>query len=64
MCYGTDPYSKSLTCYRLKGNNNLPKEISLISPHNLMFHSNATQIDIMLSLPSFKKRGDEKYVTS
>ena len=27
-----------------------------------MFHSNPTQIDIMLSLPSFKKRGDEKYV--
>ena len=54
--------SKPLTCYRLKGNNNLPKEIALICPHNLMFHSNATQIDIMLSLPSFKKRGDEKYV--
>ena len=54
--------SKPLTCYRLKGSNNLPREIALISPHSLMFHSNATQIDLMLSLPSFKKRGDERYV--
>ena len=27
-----------------------------------MFHSNPTQVDIMLSLPSFKKQGNEKYV--
>ena len=54
--------SKPVTCYLLKGSNNMPKEIALISPHNLMFHSNPTQVDIMLSLPSFKKRGNEKYV--
>ena len=54
--------TKPLTRCRLKGGNNVPRKITLISPHNLMFHSNPTQADVMLGLPSFKKRGNENYV--
>ena len=54
--------SKPLSAYRLKCTNHTPKDIVLISPFNLMFNGVGSQDDLLLSIPSFKKRGSDPYV--
>ena len=54
--------SKPLSAYRLKCTNHTPKDIVLVSSFNLMFNGVGSQDDLLLSIPSFKKRGSDPYV--